>query len=153
MRFLEHKIPPPIIGVVIGVIMWLGRWLVPAASFELPYRWVFVGITVLCAALISGTAIRTFAKAETTVNPLDPDEAETLVTHGIFRYSRNPMYVGLTLVLIAIALGLQNWLSLLLVVLFPMYITRYQILPEERFLAAKFGEDYEAYRKAVRRWL
>ena len=150
---LEHRIPPPVVGLAVIVLMLFGRRLVPTASFALPWRWLWVALTALCAVTIAATAIRSFKRAETTVNPLEPDEAETLVTQGIFRYSRNPMYVGLTLVLLAVALGLNNWVSIMLVALFPIYITRFQIVPEERVLSNKFGEDYEAYKRAVRRWL
>lgn len=153
MTFLEHRVPPPVVGAIVAGIMWLGRRLVPEATFGLPLRWLWVAGTALLAVLIAGVAIRTFARAETTVNPLEPEAADKLVTSGIFRYSRNPMYVGLTMVLVAFALFLHNIVSFALIALFPAFITRFQIIPEERALAAKFGADYETYRRSVRRWL
>lgn len=153
MTFLEHRVPPPVIVALVAGIMWLGCRFVPEATFTLPLRWLWVALTALSAIVIATLAIRSFVKADTTIDPLEPTAADKLVTHGLFRYSRNPMYVSLTLVLVAFGLGLQNWLAFLLIVLFPLYITRFQIIPEERALRERFGADYEAYCKAVRRWL
>ena len=103
--------------------------------------------------MISATAILSFKHAQTTINPLDPNEAEALVTSGIFGISRNPMYVGLTLVLLAWAVFLQNSMAFITLPLFVIYITVFQIRPEERALAQKFGAAFESYRTSVRRWL
>ena len=153
MTFLEHRVPPPIVGAVVAGIMWAGHWIVPEATFTLPLRWLWVALVAITAVFIAVTAIRTFVKAETTIDPLEPNAADRLVTHGLFRYSRNPMYVSLTLVLVAVGLFLQNAVAIALVVLFPLYLTRFQIIPEERALAEKFGDEFEAYRRRVRRWL
>ena len=153
MTFLDHKIPPPIVGTVVAVIMWAASYLVPAAAFAMPYRYVFCALAVALGISFSATAILSFRRAQTTINPLDPNEAESLVTSGIFRISRNPMYVGLTLVLLALAVFLQSWMAFITLPLFVIYIAVFQIRPEERALAQKFGAAFESYRTTVRRWL
>jgi protein-S-isoprenylcysteine O-methyltransferase Ste14 len=94
-----------------------------------------------------------FRRAQTTVNPLTPQATSSLVTTGIYRYSRNPMYVGLLFVLAGWGCYLANGLALLVLPLFVASMTRWQIIPEERFMAAKFGAEFEAYKRSVRRWL
>ncbi len=153
MTTLDNKVPPPIICAAVAVIMWGASYLVPAAAFTMPYRYVFCALAVALGISISATAILSFKHAQTTINPLDPNEAEALVTSGIFGISRNPMYVGLTLVLLAWAVFLQNSMAFITLPLFVIYITVFQIRPEERALAQKFGAAFESYRTSVRRWL
>lgn len=153
MKALELRIPPLAVVAVIAVMMWVAYRFLPEAGFALPFRRLLLAIVLPAAVLIAGFAIRSFRIAQTTVNPSDPNEAEKLVTTGLFRFSRNPMYLALTLLLLAYATYLQNVLSFVLVALFPFYITRFQIQPEERILAEKFGAAYENYRMSVRRWI
>jgi protein-S-isoprenylcysteine O-methyltransferase Ste14 len=87
------------------------------------------------------------------VNPLKPQTASALVASGIYRYTRNPMYLGMLVVVVGWAVFLANVLSALAIVLFPAYITRFQIKPEERVLLSLFGEQYVHYSHQVRRWL
>ena len=84
---------------------------------------------------------------------MEPESAEQLVTNGIYQLSRNPMYLGATLILLALAVYLRNSMAFVAMPLFMIYLTLFQIRPEERILAEKFGEEFESYRKAVRRWL
>ena len=153
MSWLETKVPPLVVVVVVAALMWLAARYIPAAVFDLPFRQVLFVIITPAAALIAGFAIRSFRMAQTTVDPSDPTAADRLVTSGLFRISRNPMYVALTLLLLAFAIYLQNAVSFALVLLLPLYITRFQIRPEERALQEKFGEEYAAYCRSVRRWL
>jgi protein-S-isoprenylcysteine O-methyltransferase Ste14 len=97
--------------------------------------------------------IREFRVARTTVNPLQPGQATSMVTSGIYRFTRNPMYLGMMLLLVAWSAWLGNALALLLAALFVLYIGRFQIAPEERMLSRLFGPDFDAYRGQVRRWL
>ena len=133
--------------------------LVAAACLTLPYRrglriGGLVAIAVAVVALsIELAAAALFFRRRTTVNPLKPDTATHLVVGGLNRVSRNPMYVGQALLLAAWALWLAHALAPLGAVAFVLYITRFQILPEERALAARFGDDWRAYRARVRRWL
>jgi protein-S-isoprenylcysteine O-methyltransferase Ste14 len=153
MSWLEHRIPPPIVLIVFGAVMWvLSRFDFPVALEPLPRIPVALGWVVTGVAFAVAGA-REFRRASTTINPVQPDLATSLVTSGIFRYTRNPMYVGLTAILFGWAVFLAAPWTIFAPIFFALYITRFQIIPEERILAAKFGADYEAYLNKVRRWL
>ncbi|MGO2387344.1 MAG: methyltransferase family protein, partial [Psychrobacter sp.] len=94
-----------------------------------------------------------FKKAQTTVNPHTPEKSTNLVTSGIYRYTRNPMYLGLVLVLLGWAFYLSHLLPFMLVPVFMIYMTRFQIQPEEKMMAQKFGREYQVYLSRVRRWI
>ena len=94
-----------------------------------------------------------FRKYRTTVNPMHPESTTALVTTGIYSFTRNPMYVGLLLVLAAWAAWLSNLLALVILPVFVAYVSRFQIVPEERALAARFGEQFALYCRRVRRWV
>ena len=150
---LELKLPPPVLATLAGLAMWaLSEWA-PFGGFA------FAGQTWLAAALaapalpVMALAIRAFVRAGTTVDPRDPSEASRLVVSGVFSRSRNPMYLGLTLLLAGLALWLGNALNAAALAAFVYAITRWQIVPEERRLEEKFGGDYRAYRERVGRWL
>ena len=134
-----------------------GAWFAARATPQLlviyPGRTILVvGLAALgLTAMIAGVV--EFRRANTTVNPHVPNNSAHVVTSGIYRITRNPMYLGMLLVLIAWTVHVSNVTALVFPVLFVLYITRLQIRPEERVLAAKFGEPYRAYLKAVRRWL
>ena len=111
-------------------------------------------IVLACIGLsISIAGMLAFRRAKTTVNPVKASLASSLVVQGVYRYTRNPMYVGLLLTLLAWAVFLANPLAVLWVVVYVLYITRFQIIPEERVLASLFGAEYEAYKGRVRRWV
>ena len=153
MSWLEHRIPPPIVLVIFGAAMWgIAEFdgavaIDPLPRIAVALGWVITGV----AFAVSGA--RAFRRARTTINPVQPDQATSLVTESVFRVSRNPMYVGLTAVLLGWAVFLASPWAFLGPVVFALYITRFQIVPEERILASKFGADYTAYRNKVRRWL
>jgi protein-S-isoprenylcysteine O-methyltransferase Ste14 len=94
-----------------------------------------------------------FRRAKTTINPVKIGAASSIVTGGVYRYTRNPMYVGLTLMLLGLAVHIAVPFVLVGPVIFVFYITRFQIIPEERVLTSKFGEEYRKYQERVRRWL
>ena len=98
-------------------------------------------------------ALLTFVRKKTTVNPMTPDKSTTLVTDGIYRISRNPMYLGLLFLLVAASLYFSSFLSVLIIPVFIWYLTEFQIKPEEESLKQVFGDDYESYLKKVRRWV
>ena len=153
MSALELKIPPPFVALLIGVAMWfLSR---SGPSLELPLfarTAAFIVIALFGAALAIAGDLE-FKRARTTINPFKPDSTTSLVTSGIYRFTRNPMYVGLTLGLVGWAAFLCSAWALAGPVAFVLYITRFQIMPEERILAAKFGATYGDYTSRVRRWL
>lgn len=125
----------------------------PECSFTLPGR---TGLTIVLAGAgvcIAALGVGRFVRAKTTVDPLDPQRASTLVTTGIYRLTRNPMYLGLLLVLAAWAVYLAHPLPWVVLPLFILLLNRVQIAPEEAALTQLFGDEYRAYQKRVRRWL
>jgi protein-S-isoprenylcysteine O-methyltransferase Ste14 len=152
-KFLDHKVPPLVVLIIVAMIMWGASRLVPAAAFVIPYRIILCVVAIVVGVAIGATAIRSFRAAQTTVNPLHPDAAERLVSNGIYQRSRNPMYLGATFVLLALAVYLQNLMAFVTLPLFMIYLTVFQIRPEERVLAEKFGEEFQSYQRSVRRWL
>jgi protein-S-isoprenylcysteine O-methyltransferase Ste14 len=153
MNFLDNRIPPPLAALIVAVLMWLAaRWL-PATGLPVGLRYGAAAALFLAGLASSISGARAFRRAGTTLNPKQIENASTLVTGGIYGMTRNPMYVGLTLVLSAWAFFLGCLWTLAGPVIFIGYITRFQILPEERMLAAKFGDSYRDYRHRVRRWL
>lgn len=153
MTFLENRIPPPLVGLIIALFMALAaRWL-PATPLPPAVRYGAGAILLLAGVCFSLPAVRAFRHARTTVNPVRIEQASELVTGGIYGVSRNPMYVGVTLVLCACAFFFGCLWTLAGPLVFVAYITRFQIMPEERVLGAKFGDAYRAYRRRVRRWL
>ena len=153
MRSLELKIPPPAVALVIALVMWGITFLVP--SFDLPF-FVRTITSVIIAALgfaISVAGIVSFRQAQTTINPMKPDMATALVSSGIYRKTRNPMYLGILLGLLGWGVFLANALSVLCAFVFVPYMNRFQIRPEERSLAALFGVEFMAYKASVRRWM
>ena len=153
MDTLESKIPPPIVALVLGVAMWAVSRSTPSVVDGGHVRaWLAIAIA-LAGGGVSLAGIIAFRRVKTTVNPLRPEQASSLVTGNIYRVTRNPMYVGLLLVLLGWAIWLLNLWSGLGPVAFMAYITRFQIKPEERALSSLFGEQYAAYTAKVRRWL
>lgn len=152
MRWLEHRIPPPVIGAAIALAMWAVATLLPVVEVPWVLRLsmaITLALTGLCFDVLGIVA---FHRSRTTVNPLRPDRAAALVTGGIYRVTRNPMYVGMACLLLAWAVYLASVWALAGPAAFVAYITRFQVVPEERALRAKFA-DFDAYASRVRRWL
>jgi len=150
---LELRIPPTIVAILVGVGMRILTRPGPAVDVPLAWRSALFAAFVLAGVAAAYTGGVAFRHARTTVSPLKPQDASTLVTGGIYRFTRNPMYVGMLLVVVGWATFLWSPLALLGPVVFVAYITRFQIIPEERVLRSKFGEAYSAYQARVRRWL
>ena len=152
MSFLELLIPPPLVALLAGAAMWGGTMVAPLASG--PWFRIPSAIAIAVAGLAVSTSGRlAFRNAKTTANPLKPQAATSLVVTGIYKVTRNPMYVGLALVLVGWVVFLRSAWALLGPVAFVAYIARFQIAPEERVLAVLFGEEYLAYKSRVRPWL
>lgn len=158
MKTLETKIPPPLIIIVTGALMWLpAAWLPnhPLLTGWFSERWSYPVITllgVITLGLFIG-ALNAFKKARTTVNPHDPSKSSALLTEGVFSISRNPLYLAMLLILICWGLWLGNLASIVLSSGFVLYLTPLQIIPEERALQAKFGDEFSEYKRQVRRWI
>lgn len=153
MRALENKIPPPIVTALFGLLMWLVARYVPSLDLALSVRVLLALLVSAIGVCFSVAGVLSFRQAQTTVNPLKPETASALVRSGIYRYSRNPMYVGFALFLTAWACYLASPLSLLGVLGFVLYMNKFQIAAEERALKALFKGDFLAYQAKVRRWL
>lgn len=150
---MNLMVPPPIVLAIIGFLMWIVSRTLAWGQFAFPFQATIAIVLLIAGLILMGVAVASFISAKTTVNPLKPSRATSLVTTGVFRISRNPIYLGDLLVLSALAVWLGNVFNLLLLALFIGYINRFQIIPEERALAALFGERYIAYCARVRRWL
>ena len=131
--------------------MWLVAY--PSFDFVLPGREIMAVGFFIVALIIGLPAVLGFHRAKTTVNPLKPEASTALVTGGVYRWTRNPMYLAMLLLLIAWACIVSNWAALAMLPLFVAYLNRFQIGPEERALQARFGAEFESYRRKVRRWL
>ncbi len=148
---MKTKIPPPIIALVMIVIIYLSSLIIEPITFG--YQTlisIFVAVVGLACAIPS---FRLFAKHKTTISPFTPSETTTLVTDGMYRYSRNPMYLGLVLLNIAATIFFGTWLGVIIVVAFIFLLNLLQIIPEEEALIYIFGEEYIDYKKKVRRWI
>ena len=148
---LDTKIPPPIVAILFGICLYFSRDLFP--QFTSDYLF-YAGLGCeLLAVIINLTAIFSFIKNKTTINPVKPQTATSLVTTGVFAFSRNPMYLGLLLFLIGFALQVNVVGGIPLLFLFALYINMFQIIPEERALTEKFVDEFQEYSKKVRRWI
>jgi len=148
---METKIPPPIVTLVFGLSIYFSRGIFQAVEIKYSF---YIGILLLILGLgILISAVGLFRKDKTTVNPLSPEQATKLVTDGIFKYSRNPMYLGMALVLCSIAVSFNLIGGIILIALFCFYITKFQILPEERAMSNLFSQDFDKYKQATRRWI
>ena len=153
MNALELKVPPLVLVLVLAGVMWFAAMQLPSLAITLPWRYGLAVTISGVGILFIFAGVYAFQKAKTTVNPTKPSAASSVVTSGVYRLSRNPMYVGFLLGLIGWAIFLSHTLPFLLLPIYVAYMNRFQISPEERALSAKFGDEYETYKQAVRRWL
>ena len=150
---LETKIPPPVYGLLTALIIWWIASILPSLEL-LPGWFKQAGILLIVIGVgLDLTALSQFFKQKTTPNPLSPNKANTIVVSGLYRYSRNPMYLGLLISLTGWALYLGNLAGLACLPIFVLLLNQMQIKPEERALKEKFGESYRNYLRDVRRWL
>ena len=153
MNAIELKVPPPLVALFAGLVMWLASRVVAPFEASTPLRTAagiafgIVGFSFVVAGFFS------FRQARTTINPTKPMATSSLVTAGVYRHTRNPMYLGLLFVLLGWAAYLGNPAAFLFLPLFVLYINRFQIAPEERALSLLFGEEFAAYKVQVRRWI
>jgi protein-S-isoprenylcysteine O-methyltransferase Ste14 len=153
MNSLELKIPPPVVALLVCAAMWVLCLFTPVLDISMFDRVMAALLFASIGGVFAVTGVAGFRRAKTTVNPTKPQTTSSLVTAGIYQYTRNPMYVGLLLVIVGWAAFLSSLWALLGPVAFALYITRFQIIPEERVLSGLFGAEYIAYQTRVRRWL
>ena len=148
---METKIPPPLVTLTFGMSIYFSRGMFPVIENQYSF---YLGIFLfLSGFFILVSAVRLFRKDKTTVNPLSPEQATKLVTDGIFKYSRNPMYLGMAFILASIAVFFNLLGGIILIALFCAYITKFQIIPEERAMSDLFSDDFDKYIKETRRWV
>jgi len=150
---LELKIIPPLAMLICAGLIHILSQAFPVNTLLLEYREGLAGFFIILGLSVDLSAIAFFVRAKTTVNPYTPDKSSALVTSGIYRITRNPMYAGLMCLLLAWTIWLGCISGLLIIALFQQYITRFQITPEERSLQALFGSAYGDYCAQVRRWI
>ena len=148
---MNNKIPPPIVTIFFGLCIYLSRSYFPVFSGSalnvLSIFFFVCGIFVFAAAVIS------FKKQKTTVNPISIENASSLVVSGIFKQTRNPMYLGMSFVLLGLTFKFNVIGGLLFTGIFMLFITIFQIKPEEVAMEKLFDQEWKDYTKNVRRWL
>jgi len=150
---LENRIPPPLVLAAGAGFAWACAAWLPQASVDLPGGSRAAAFVAVAGLGIDLAALVSFLRAHTTVNPLRPHNVSALVTGGLYRFSRNPMYVGQALLLAGWTMWLGNLAGLLAVPAFVAWIDRLQIAPEERALEAAFGQSFRDWASRVRRWI
>ena len=148
---MSTKIPPPIVTLIFGLIIFFSKSLFPIFKFN-NSNYVSL-IFLIFGFIILITAVKSFKKHQTTINPLNPNQASTLVNSGIFSFTRNPMYLGMLFILLSISFNFNILGGIIICFLFKIYITRFQIMPEEEAMEKIFGKDFVEYKNKVRRWI
>jgi protein-S-isoprenylcysteine O-methyltransferase Ste14 len=151
---MHLRIPPPIVALIGILLIFLSKdyililYLHPHLQNTLSLIFLIIGFVIIFSAT------KEFKKSDTTVNPMKPETSTSLVTSGIFNYTRNPMYLGLTSILLASCFYFSSLLGIIVYVpLFILYITVFQIIPEEETMKGLFHDEYLDYCSKVRRWI
>ena len=148
--FLKTKIPPPIVTLIFALAIYFSsRYFI---VLEIPMRGILSSIFIILGIFVTFSSARIFKKKETTIDPMNPDQATTLVTDGMFKITRNPLYLGMLLLLFGLSVFKGLIVGFIFLPLFVLYITIFQIIPEEEAMLNLFGEDYKSYSNRVRRW-
>lgn len=149
---MHLKLPPALVTFITALLMYIVARFLPFGDFDFTARlyviWVLLGVGFLIGLI----SLIQFFKSKTSIDPRDPKKASELVVGGLYKVSRNPMYLALLLVLVAWGLYVPNAFNFLLIIFFVAYMNRFQIIPEEKALKVKFGKKYEQYLVSVRRW-
>ncbi|MBQ0721815.1 MAG: isoprenylcysteine carboxylmethyltransferase family protein [Gammaproteobacteria bacterium] len=151
--FLELKILPPVVALIAAGLMWLLSHYIEMPVVDFQYKLAICSLWVGLGLGVDFLAIWQFRRSKTTVNPLRPNNATSLVNAGIYQYTRNPMYLGNFMFLTAWLIWLGSPVNLVGLIFYVSYINQFQIKPEERALISLFGDSYSRYRKSVRRWI
>lgn len=152
MQSLELKVPPlAVILIALALVYVLAK--LPLPQYHFAWTDAVSGLFLLTGAISAFLGLWQFRQARTTSNPLNPSKASNLVTSGIYRFTRNPMYLGMLFVLIGGIIEFGALLGFVIIPLFVWYMTRFQIMPEEQIIEGLFGQDYRDYKQQVRRWI
>jgi len=150
---MKLLIPPPVQAIVCAACMWVIANRFPSLGFSFGFQQELAIAICIIGIFVDLVSVGLFTKFKTTVSPFSPQKTEKLVTSGLYQFSRNPMYVGMVIILIGIGIWLGNLAAFVLIPGFTWFVTTFQIIPEEEILAEKFGQDYLEYKSRVRRWI
>ena len=153
MKFLELKVPPVALFILVLVASYFSAQQLSAGTIGMPFKFIILGVGIVLSGVIGLAGVWEFRKQKTTVNPIKVETASTVVDSGVFGYTRNPMYLGLFILLFCFGYFFQNIFSVLLSFAFVIYMNQFQIKPEERALEQLFGAEYVDYKQKVRRWI
>jgi protein-S-isoprenylcysteine O-methyltransferase Ste14 len=153
VKKLQLLVPPVVLVLALAGLMWLAAQATPALDVSLRWARSAALVCLVAGLAVTVAGVAAFRRARTTVDPTRPHLSSSVVVSGVYRWSRNPMYLGFALCLTGWALHLGNAAAACFVPAFVLYMNRFQIAPEERALQARFGDAYAAYRRKVRRWL
>ena len=153
MSRLELKVPPDVVWVLVAGLMWFASLRTTRLDLPSPLRVGAAVVLTVAGVWFVVDARMSLEREKTTWRPMTPGQATSLVTSGAYRVSRNPMYLGMLLVLLGLGVALSSPAAVAASAVFAFYIDRFQIVPEERALTAVLGEEYLDYRTRVRRWL
>ena len=145
---MELKLPPPLLFILSAILIY---FLPQAEVYFIPKAFGY--LFLLLSAIVGLMSVYAFFKEKTAFTPLEPTQTNKLVVQGIYRVSRNPMYLSLVLALMAWGIWLNSYFAILVIAGFMWYVDRFQIIPEERVLVQKFGKDFTDYQTKVRKWL
>jgi protein-S-isoprenylcysteine O-methyltransferase Ste14 len=148
---MSNKIPPPIVTLFFGLCIYLSRPYFPELSFSILNS--LSTISFVLGITVFATAVSSFKRQNTTVNPISIEKASSLVVNGVFKYSRNPMYLGMLFILLGLTFKFNLIGGLLFTSLFMIFISIFQIKPEEAAMEKLFDQEWKDYIKNVRRWL
>ncbi|MBL4679471.1 MAG: isoprenylcysteine carboxylmethyltransferase family protein [Pseudomonadales bacterium] len=150
---MENKIPPPLIAISAALLMFSATIIFPTLMIAIPFGNIIGAILFIVSAFVMGAGVWEFRQRSTTINPLKPETASSLVNTGIFQYTRNPMYLGMAGILVGLFFYWGNFVSALIIPVFLLYIYQFQIKPEERAMIKLFSSEFEDYCKQVRPWI
>lgn len=148
---MNNKIPPPTVTLAFGLMIYFSRNIFPDINNIIFY--VLSLFFIILGPFILISAVRSFKAEQTTINPININNASSLVISGVFKYSRNPMYLGMVFILLALSFRFNLVGGILFTSIFIMYITKFQIIPEEAAMKSIFGEDFNKYKNKTRRWI
>jgi protein-S-isoprenylcysteine O-methyltransferase Ste14 len=150
---LELKIPPVALVLVFALLMWMSARHLGRMNFQIPFQRMLAWTMGILGMGICTLGILEFKRARTTVNPTKPQSTSSLVRSGIYRHTRNPMYLGFLFILAGWAIVMANVVAFAVLPGFVIYMNRFQIIPEERALTSIFGGEFKGYCSTARRWI
>ena len=148
---MKTKIPPPVITLISVCLIFLTKPLF--SSYQIVSNLEIGGGVCLMGLFILIFSVRLFKMKKTSINPVNPKVASSLVVSGLFKFSRNPMYCGMLFLIFGISIIINIIGGFFIGTFFILYMNRYQIIPEEEALVDLFGADYKNYKERVRRWV